>query len=103
MFEIGRVCIKIAGRYANRHCVVVEKIDNHFVLVDGNLKRKRCNVKHLEPLKIKIDIKKGASTEEVRTALQSHGIEVEITNPKTKKAEKPVKKRAEKTKKTGKE
>lgn len=37
--EIGRVCIKIAGRDAGMKCVVVEQLDNNFVLIDGQTRR----------------------------------------------------------------
>ena len=76
MFEVGRVCVKIAGREAGKKAVVVEQIDKNFVLVDSPwVKRRRCNVKHLEPLDVVLKIKKGASSEEVEKALKEAGIE----------------------------
>ncbi len=77
MIEVGRVCVKIAGREANRACVVVDIIDENFVLVTGpkavtGVKRRRCNIKHLEPTKYKIDIKRGASDKEVFEALKAN-------------------------------
>ncbi len=76
MFEVGRVCVKLAGREAGRKAVVVEQIDKNFVLVDSPwVKRRRCNVKHLEPLDVVVKIKKGASSEEVEKALKEAGIE----------------------------
>lgn len=59
IFDTGRLCMKIAGRDAGRTCVVVEPIDNTFVLVDGDVRRKKVNVKHLEPLPEMISIAKG--------------------------------------------
>ncbi len=64
IFEPGRVCLKIAGREAGKYCVVVKKIDNNFVTVTGpksvtRIKRRKCNVAHLEPTQEKIDIGKG--------------------------------------------
>ncbi|RLG55185.1 MAG: 50S ribosomal protein L14e, partial [Candidatus Hydrothermarchaeota archaeon] len=48
--EIGRVCVKTAGREAGKRCVIVDIIDKNFVLVDGpEVQRRRCNIKHLEP------------------------------------------------------
>lgn len=41
MLEVGRVCVKTAGRDATKLCVVVEEIDETFVLVDGNTRRKK--------------------------------------------------------------
>lgn len=82
MLEIGRVCIKTAGRQSNSICVVVDTIDKNFVLIDGNLKRKKCNIAHLEPLAQKLEIKKGADTKEVLSALQKSGFEIKQKRPK---------------------
>ena len=35
MFEIGRLCVKIAGRDAGNKCVIVDVIDKNFVMIDG--------------------------------------------------------------------
>ena len=72
--EVGRVCIKSLGREAGKTCVIVDIVDKNFVLIDGNVKRRRCNIKHIEPTDKKIDIEKGASTEEVRLALDTVGL-----------------------------
>ncbi len=72
--EIGRVCIKTSGREAGKVCVIVDILDRNFVLVDGEVKRRRCNIKHLEPTEKKVDIEKGASTEEVKLALDAAGL-----------------------------
>lgn len=68
--EVGRVCVKLNGREAGRKCVIVDVIDKNFVLVTGpkkitGVKRRRTNVKHLEPTTESIDIKKGGSDDEV--------------------------------------
>ncbi|MEM0325341.1 MAG: 50S ribosomal protein L14e [Nanopusillaceae archaeon] len=63
--EVGRLCIKLRGREAGRRCVIVEILDENFVIIDGDVKRRRVNVKHLEFLPQVISIKSGASTEEV--------------------------------------
>jgi large subunit ribosomal protein L14e len=76
VIEVGRVCVKIRGREAGRRCVVVDIIDENFVIVDGDLKRRRVNIKHLEPLPKRLDIKPGASTEEVVKAMLENGIPV---------------------------
>ncbi|ACV24767.1 50S ribosomal protein L14e [Methanocaldococcus fervens] len=72
--EVGRVCIKTAGREAGKVCVIVDILDKNFVVVDGLVKRRRCNIKHLEPTEKKVDIQKGASTEEVKLALDAAGL-----------------------------
>ena len=95
--EIGRVCIKIAGRDAGMKCVVVEQLDNNFFLIDGQTRRRKCNLAHLEPTKEILSIKKGASHDEVVTAFKA--IKVEIKEKKAKpKTERPKKQRKVKEK-----
>ena len=97
MYEIGRICIKIAGRDAAKKCVVVENIDNRFVLIDGETRRRKCNVMHLEPLDQVLQIKKGASHADVKAAFKKIG--VELVDKKPKKAEpRPVRVRRVKKK-----
>jgi large subunit ribosomal protein L14e len=68
--EVGRVCVKLNGREAGRKCVIVDVIDKNFVLITGpqkvsGVRRRRTNVKHVEPTSETIDIKKGATDEDV--------------------------------------
>ena len=63
--EVGRICVKLIGREAGRKCVVVDIMDKNFVLITGpknvtGVKRRRANTNHIEPLKDKIKIKRGA-------------------------------------------
>jgi large subunit ribosomal protein L14e len=72
--EVGRVCVKLAGRDAGQRCAIVEVLDHNFVLVSGpGVKRKRCNMMHLEPTKLKLEIPNGATDEEVKRALEAAG------------------------------
>ncbi len=96
MFEIGRICVKIAGRDSGLKAVIVEVVDSFTVLIDGQTRRRKCNVKHLEPTKEVIKIKKGASHEEVVSEFKKLKIEIIETTPKTKKSEKPVKQKSKK-------
>lgn len=73
MLEVGRLCIKTAGRDAMSHCVVVEVIDSTYVLVDGNTRRRKVSINHLEPLNKTLDVKAGASSEDVKKALEKEG------------------------------
>jgi large subunit ribosomal protein L14e len=93
--EVGRVCVKLAGREAKQTCVIVDNVDESFVLVSGPyIRRRRCNVKHIEPLKQKLSLKKGATDSEVTDALVKAGlVEKPKEKPKKVKAEeKPAKK-----------
>ncbi len=71
MVDIGRVCVKIAGRDAGKKCIVVDVLGKEMVMIDGETRRRKCNLAHIEPLDKKVDIKKGASHEEVMAALKS--------------------------------
>jgi large subunit ribosomal protein L14e len=72
--EVGRICVKLNGREAGQKCVIVDVIDKNFVLVTGprkvtGVRRRRTNVKHLEPTDDAIEIKKGASDDDVSKAI----------------------------------
>jgi large subunit ribosomal protein L14e len=87
MFDVGRMCIKVAGREAGKYCVVVKKLDSNFVLVTGprsvtNVKRRKCNILHLEPLKESLKIKDDASDEEVIKAYEEASIFSKLDLPK---------------------
>ncbi len=92
MIEIGRLCIKTAGRDAGLKCVIVDVLDNKFVLIDGETRRRKCNILHLEPLKDSIKVKKNASHEDIKKEFEKLGLKARETKPK-QKTEKPVKKK----------
>ena len=88
--EVGRICVKLRGREAGRKCVVVDIIDDNYILVTGpksltGVKRRRVNIRHVEPLDKKVNISKGASDEDVINALTASNLlefmkeEVEIS------------------------
>ena len=84
--EVGRVCVKIAGRESGRKCVVVDIIDENFVLVTGSksltgVRRRRANVRHLEPTEAKISIARGADDEEVLKAIEEAGLRDWMAEP----------------------
>ncbi|KON30686.1 50S ribosomal protein L14e [miscellaneous Crenarchaeota group-15 archaeon DG-45] len=71
--EVGRVCLKTRGREAGGRCVIVDIIDRNYVLVtglQGEVRRRRVNMSHLQPLDEKVAIEKDASDEEVAAELQ---------------------------------
>ncbi len=96
MNDIGRLCMKIAGRDSNKTCVIVDVLDEHTVLIDGQTRRRKCNVRHLEPLNKVIKLHKGASHADVKKALAELNIDVRETKPK-KAEERPKKSKNEKT------
>jgi large subunit ribosomal protein L14e len=98
MIEIGRLAVKIAGRDAGGICVVIDVLDKNFVLIDGQVRRRKCNIIHLEPLDNVIKVKKKASHEDVVNAFKE--LEIEVTERKPKqKTERPRKQRKKKAKK----
>ncbi len=87
VMEVGRVCVKLAGHEAGNRCVIVDVLDNVYVVVSGpEVKRRRCNISHLEPLEQKVEITKGASDEDVKRTLESAGF-VKTEKPSEKPSE----------------
>ncbi len=68
--------MKVAGKDAGKMVVVVEKIDDNFVIVDGNTKRRRCKIAHLEPLQEVLKINKGETTQDVISEMKKAGIKI---------------------------
>src|SRR3989344_8078287 len=93
MVEIGQIAIKICGRDGGKFAVVVDKIDEIYFLKDGNVRRKKCNLKHLEFLDKVVKIKKNASSDEVKKELEKIGINADKKSAKKDKKEKLMKKR----------
>ena len=82
LFEVGRVCMKIAGRDAGKQCVIVETIDDRFVLIDGQTRRRKVNVLHLEPLTQTVSVNSGANHEQVIKAFGELGVTVGTSKPR---------------------
>lgn len=76
MIEIGRLCIKTAGRDSGKECVIVDIVDERFVMIDGLTRRRKCNITHLEPTEKVFNIKDNADHEEVMKALEKEGIKI---------------------------
>jgi len=77
--EVGRICVKIAGRETGRKAVVVDLVDDNFIVVTGpksltGVKRRKVNVKHVEILDKKVEVPRGASDEEVLKAIEAAGL-----------------------------
>ncbi len=86
VIEPGRICVKTRGREAGRKCVIVDLIDENFVLITGpktltGIKRRRVNIDHIEILDKKVEIQKGASDEEVEKAIKEAGLEEFMREP----------------------
>ena len=84
--EVGRICVKQVGRECCSKCVIIDVMDKSFVLVTGpkkvtGVKRRRVNINHIMPLEVKIDVKRGASDDEVAQALEAQGKLDQMTQP----------------------
>ena len=96
MMEIGRLCVKLAGRDSNRKCVIIDVVDDNYVFIDGDVRRKKCNKAHLEPLTNIIKLSKMAPHEDVEKAFKDLGLSVWSKKSKQdSKAPKPVSKRTQ--------
>ncbi|MFQ5977103.1 MAG: 50S ribosomal protein L14e [Candidatus Heimdallarchaeota archaeon] len=86
-FEIGRIAVKTAGREAAQKAVIIDFIDSTFVLITGagisKIKRRRANMKHLEPTTNVLEIKKGASDSDIQKALEAAGLTEDFAAPVT--------------------
>jgi large subunit ribosomal protein L14e len=64
------------GREVGHYCVIVDVIDKNYLLIDGlNVRRRRVNYNHIEPITDTIELKKGANHEEVETAIKKAKLE----------------------------
>ncbi|MBY9001838.1 MAG: 50S ribosomal protein L14e [Candidatus Heimdallarchaeota archaeon] len=76
--QIGRVIVKTNGREAGKKAVIVDLINQNYVLVTGpkaltSVRRRKCNVMHLEPTDKLVSVKRDASDEDVSTAIDEAG------------------------------
>ncbi len=93
VIEVGRIVVKTRGREAGRKAVIVEIVDDNFVIVTGpksvtGVKRRKVNINHIEPTDKKIDIPKGADDKTVEDKLKAENLidymkqSVKVTLPK---------------------
>ena len=85
--EPGRVVISTQGRDAGRYFIVLQVIDDQFVLMADGLTRKvdhpkKKKVKHLRPKPILVEVdgaklpNKHLQDSDLRNALSAHGLEI---------------------------
>ena len=84
--EVGRICLKQLGRENGKKCVIIDVMDKSFALITGpkevtGVKRRRVNINHIMPLVDKIEVKRGASDEEVAQALETSGCLRDMSKP----------------------
>jgi large subunit ribosomal protein L14e len=98
MYETGRVCLKIAGREAGKYCVIVETVDDNFVMITGpktvtGVKRRKCNIDHIEPTENMIEIGSKADDASIENLWKNSGLieKLEIKVPVKKQFKKEAK------------
>lgn len=101
IFDIGRIVIKTKGRDANKPAVVIDVLDNNYVLIDGFTRKRKCSIAHLEPLDKTIKIKKNEKTETIKELLKKEGFK--IKEKKVKRSPRKPKEEVKKSKKETKE
>jgi large subunit ribosomal protein L14e len=79
LYEVGRTCVKVMGRETGSYCVIVELKDDNYVVVTGpknisGVRRRICNVRHLEPLETILPISAGVKDADVEKALTEAGL-----------------------------
>ncbi|RDE12629.1 MAG: 50S ribosomal protein L14e [Candidatus Thorarchaeota archaeon] len=79
IYETGRVCVKTMGRETGSYCVIVASKDENMVVVTGpkkisGVRRRPCNIKHLEPLETQLEIAEDADDETVEKAITDAGL-----------------------------
>jgi large subunit ribosomal protein L14e len=79
MLELGRIVLKTAGREAGKYAVVVENVNDNFVLITGpksitGVKRRKCNIDHIEPTEHKFDIDSKADDASIENLWKSSGL-----------------------------
>lgn len=95
LYEIGSLCMKTMGRDSGKRCIVIQHLEEPYVLIDGETRRRKTNKAHLEPLGKTLDVKEKASRKEVIVAFET----INITLTETKKKEKTTKPKSERRKK----
>jgi len=106
VLEVGRVCLKIAGREAGKYAVVIKpagkgkgKEEKSFVFVTGpklltGVKRRKCNIDHLKATEYKLELAENATDEQVIAGYEKAGLIIKLGLKKPSAAE--LKARAEK-------
>ena len=91
MIEAGRICMKTAGREAGKFCVALDSPKEGFVTVTGpkavtSVKRRKCNIDHLEPTPEVIKLGKNASDDDVIAAYKKSNVfkKLEVKEPSAK-------------------
>ena len=95
MMEVGRVCVKLSGNDSGKYCVILEKLDDTYVTVAGEVSRGKCNISHLDALPFVVELGKNDSDEKIIQKL----IDLNIINKAPRVRENKEKPKKEQVKK----
>jgi large subunit ribosomal protein L14e len=93
MIEPGRIVLKIAGREAGKYAVIIESVNDNFVLITGpkaitGIKRRKCNIDHIEPTEHKLEIDSKADDTTIEGLWRNSGLieklEIKVPVKRTK-------------------
>lgn len=87
MFKPGLICKKTAGADKGKLCIILESKED-IALIDGETRRRKCNIKHLEPLGA-TEIKEGASKIDILKTIEASGFKLNKIKAKKKWIKKP--------------
>ncbi len=102
MLELGRIVLKIAGREAGKYAVIVEGVKDNFVLITGpksitGVKRRKCNIDHIEPTEHKFDIDAKADDVSIEGLWKGSGLieklEINVPIKREFKKKEPIEKK----------
>lgn len=98
ILEPGRVCLKIAGREGGKYCVILDSVDPSSVNITGpksitGIKRRKCNIFHVEPTEHLLNISKNATDPSVEAAWKESGLIEKLKIEVPKKKERKVAKK----------
>ena len=71
MFKPGLICRKTAGQEKGRACIVIDVKDS-LATIDGYVKKRKCNIQHLEPIG-STELPKGAEHDDIIKLLEASG------------------------------
>ena len=74
--QVGRIVVKTNGREAGKKGVIIDLINQNYVLLTGpktvtSIRRRKCNIRHIEPTDKMVTIKRDSTDEEVVAAIES--------------------------------
>ena len=72
--NVGTLCIKLAGRDAGKRCVILNTAQQGRVLIDGETRRRECNIHHLQSLNQIVSVNENAPHDDVIAAFKAVGI-----------------------------